>query len=79
MPPLSAALRADLAERNAAHAPEFYLKVTEAQVQDLASGYVPQVVQAMARTLLDFEDADRRRAERPVHLKPVRSHRKKAR
>jgi hypothetical protein len=63
--PSLAALRAALVERNATHDPEFYMLVTEAQAADIASGYVPLSVRAMCRTMLDWQDDDRRRAERP--------------
>jgi hypothetical protein len=61
-----AKLRASLIERNAEHAPEYYLLVNESQCADIASGHVPTAVMAMARTMLDWEDQDRKRAERPV-------------
>ena len=59
-------LRCELADRNAAHVPEWYLMLNEAEVADLASGYVPHTVVAMARYLLEQADIDRRRAERPA-------------
>lgn len=40
--------------------------LTQADVLDLASGCVPLSIQAQARALLDFEDADRRNAARLV-------------
>jgi hypothetical protein len=40
--------------------------LSEAQIRDLASGYVPKVVQAMAMSCLDWADEDERRARRPV-------------
>ena len=64
--PTMAALRAALFERNAEHEPECYVLVTEAQLEDLAAGYVPTSVRAMARAILDWQDDDRRRAARPV-------------
>lgn len=60
------ALCAELAERNADHEPEFNMIITEAQAMDLASGYVPLAVKAMATTMLDWQDDLRRAAERPV-------------
>ena len=60
-------LRAALLERNEEHGTEFYLLVNEEQALDLASGYVPNAVKAMARTMLDWQEEDRRRAERPMH------------
>ena len=69
---ISQALRAELAKRNEEHESEFYILVNEAQAADLASGYVPQVVKAMARTMLDWYDEDRRRAARPVPRKTKR-------
>jgi hypothetical protein len=44
----------------------FYMELTPGQAFDLASGYVPTAVQAMAVSMLDWQDADRRRAARPV-------------
>ncbi len=64
--PTMAALRAALVQRNAEHEPECYVLVTEAQLEDLAAGYVPTSVRAMARTMLDWQEDDRRRAARPV-------------
>ncbi|HLX21653.1 MAG TPA: hypothetical protein VKR23_16020 [Gaiellaceae bacterium] len=40
--------------------------MNEAQAVDLASGCVPLVVVAQVRTMLDWQDQDRRRAARPV-------------
>jgi hypothetical protein len=70
--PSMAALRAALVERNAEHVPEFYVLVTEEQAADIASGYVPISVRAMCRTMLDWQDDDRRRAERPLHKRRTR-------
>jgi hypothetical protein len=67
--PTYAALRRALVERNAEHVPEFYVLVTEEQADDLASGYVPASVRAMVRTMLDWQDEDRRRAARPVRTR----------
>lgn len=39
--------------------------LSEAQVRDLAVGYVPRVLQAMAMGCLDWQDEDERRARRP--------------
>lgn len=61
----NADLRASLLERNAEHEPEFYILVNESQCADIASGYVPTSVMAMARTMLDWQELDRKRAERP--------------
>jgi hypothetical protein len=69
--PSMAALRAALVERNAEHVPEFYVLVTEEQAADLASGYVPTSVRAMVRAMLDWQDDDRRRAERPTRRTPL--------
>lgn len=44
----------------------FLMELTPGQAFDLASGYVPAAVQAMAVSMLDWQDADRRRAARPV-------------
>ena len=40
--------------------------LSEDQIRDLASGYVPKVIQAMAIGCLDWQDEDERRARRPV-------------
>ena len=66
-------IRAELAQRNAEHEPGFYVLINEAQAEDLASGYVPLAVKAMCRTMLDWQDEERRCAERPVRKRrPVR-------
>jgi len=54
-----------LARRMLEHGWEFHLQVSEAEALDLASGCVPLQVQAQARAMLDWIDADRRNAERP--------------
>jgi hypothetical protein len=59
-------IRAALLVRNAEHDPEFYVLVTEGQAADMASGYVPNSVRAQIRAMLDWQDEDRRRADRPV-------------
>ena len=69
------ALRVELAQENAEHEPTFYIQVTAEQLADVAAGFVPGSVRAMARTLLDFEDADRRAAERP-NRRPVKQARR---
>ena len=43
-------------------ATEFHLLVTEADLVDLSAGYVNHTVKSLARTLLDFELDDERRA-----------------
>ncbi len=65
---LSPALLLDLESRATHKEPVSWLQVTEADLLDLASGFVPGTVQAMCRTLLDFADQDRRRAERPYRV-----------
>jgi hypothetical protein len=40
--------------------------LSEAQILDLAQGFVPRVVRAMAAGCLDWRDEDERRAGRPV-------------
>ena len=57
---------AELAQRNAEHVPEFWLLVTEAQATELAGGFVCSSVKAMCQLLIDTEEEDRRRAERPI-------------
>lgn len=54
------------APREEAHESEWWLLLTETQVQDIAAGYVPNSVKAMARTCLDWALEDQRRADRPV-------------
>lgn len=66
------AIRDECARRNVEHEPGFYILVNEAQAEDLAAGYVPLVVKAMARTMLDWEDEERRRAARPALKKKRR-------
>jgi hypothetical protein len=43
--------------------------LTEDQVRDLASGFVPRVIRAMALGVLDWQDEDERRAARPERKK----------
>jgi hypothetical protein len=62
----TAALKQELAQRNAEHETEFYVLINEDQAVDLASGYVPTAVKAMVLTMLDWQAEDRRRAARPV-------------
>ena len=38
--------------------------LSEAQIRDLATGYVPKVIQAMAMSCLNWADEDDRRARR---------------
>lgn len=59
-------LLADLRQRNAEHEPNFWILVNERQCADLASGYVPDAVKAMASTMLDWEEEIERKAARPV-------------
>ena len=40
--------------------------LSEDQIRDLASGYVPRVIQSMAFSCLDWQDQDERRARRPA-------------
>lgn len=63
---LTDAVRAELARRRAEHEPEFYVQISESEGKDLAAGFVPLAVQARVRTMLEWEDQDRRRAARPV-------------
>lgn len=58
-----AALRQALFERTNERGTDFYVLVTEAQAEDLASGYVPTSVKAMVRTMLDWQLEDQRVAE----------------
>lgn len=59
-------LRLEIADRNAEHTPEWYLMLNEEETIDIASGFVPSTVKAMALMLLDQANEDRRRAARPV-------------
>lgn len=43
----------------------YHACLSEAQVQDLASGFVPSAVKAQMMAFLDWADEDRRKAERP--------------
>ena len=61
-----AALLDHLQARRDEHVEEFYLLVTEDQCLDLAAGIPPLAVQAMARALLDWTDAARRNAAKPI-------------
>lgn len=74
MSQLDPVLRAELAQRNAERATEWYVLVTDDQAEDLAAGFVPHSVKAMVRTMLDWREADRRAA-----LRPVRAAKKKER
>lgn len=47
--------------------------LSEDQVRDLASGFVPRVVCAMAMAVLDWQDEDERRARRPAPKKRRRA------
>ena len=58
--------REALAARNAEHRPDWYLEVSEAECADIASGFVPTSVRAMARYLLEQAEMDEQRAVRPV-------------
>jgi hypothetical protein len=59
----------ELAQRVAERGTDFYVLVNEAEALDLASGYVPLSVRGMVRAMLDFQEDDRRRAERPIRKK----------
>ena len=63
------ALQRALVERNEDHGTVCYLMLTEDEALDVASGYVPNSVKAMARLMLDYAEEDRRRAARPVRTK----------
>jgi hypothetical protein len=62
-------LRVELADRAVEHASEWYLMLNEAECADIASGFVPTSVRAMARYLLTQNEEDVRRAARPVRAK----------
>lgn len=61
--PANTALRERLEQRNAELETGYYVLLTEAQMLDVASGYVPNSVKAMARTMLDWIDEDQRKAD----------------
>jgi acetoin utilization deacetylase AcuC-like enzyme len=62
-------LRVEIADRNMEHAPEWYLMLNESEMIDIASGFVPSTVRAMALFSLDQHNEDRRRASRPARTK----------
>jgi hypothetical protein len=43
----------------------YSIQMTEAQIADLASGFVPSAVKALCLGALDWADEDRRKAARP--------------
>jgi hypothetical protein len=53
-------------KRDPARVELFYLRVTEGQAIDLASGFVPNVVRAEMLNLLDQRRQDELRATRPT-------------
>jgi hypothetical protein len=65
----AAQLRLEITERREEHVPEWYLMLNESEVVDIASGFVPSTVKAMALMLLDQQNEDQRRAARPVRSK----------
>lgn len=65
----NAELLDELAQRRAEHGTIFYFEFNEDQVMDLASGYVPNVLKATFKAALDWDEEDKRRAERPVKVK----------
>ena len=60
------ALRAELLQRQGEHGTVYGFEFTEAQVEDMAAGYVPRDVVAAMRAALDWAEEDRRRAGRPI-------------
>jgi hypothetical protein len=48
------------------------VSLSEDQIRDLAQGYVPRVVRAMAMSCLDWQDEDERRARRHVPRRKAR-------
>lgn len=67
---LRAALRAALLEEGDDGHQRFYLLLTDSQALDIASGYVPDAVQAMCTAMLDWRRQDQLRAARPVQEPP---------
>lgn len=57
------ALKARLDARNAEMETGFYILVTEAEAQNIASGYVPNAVKAQVRAMLDWREEDQRKAD----------------
>ena len=53
-------VRAELERRNAEHGTLFSLQLSEADALDVASGYVPQSIQAAVLAMLDWRRADAR-------------------
>ncbi len=43
-----------------------FVRLTEAQACEIASGYVPNAVKAMVLCMIDWRAEDERRANRPV-------------
>ena len=62
--------REQLAARMTEHGTTFYVELNEDQAEDVASGYVPSDVKAQVRCMLDWQEEDRRRAERPLKPPP---------
>ena len=61
-------------ERQANETRYSLVDLSEGQIRDLASGYVPRVLQAMAISCLDWQDEDERRARRPEPRKKRKTH-----
>jgi len=48
---------------------DWWLLLTDEEITDLASGYVPSTVRAQCLQALDHNEDDRRRAQRPYRKK----------
>lgn len=60
------ALRAEFMRAQDGQPTTFLFQFDEAQLLDMASGFVPASVQAAMMAALDWAEGDRRRAARPV-------------
>ena len=60
----TAALMDELAARNAEHASEYYILVNDEELVQLAAGFCPKTVQAMAYTMAEWDTILEQRAKR---------------
>lgn len=61
------------AQRESSDETMYHALLSEAQVQDLAAGFVPKAAKAQMLDFLDWLDADRRKADRPVETPKKRT------
>lgn len=64
-------LRQLLLVENGTQTTDFHFCFTDAQVLDLASGYVPDALKAAFRAALDWHEEDKRRAEAGAARRPT--------